>query len=81
LAKNEVYITLGFNAALVKNLEAFLLLGKEGESLLEVVISPCINHSGRGRTNACAIFSSNSKHYEQKDQNIGFQENCHFYNI
>jgi hypothetical protein len=26
-----------------------------GERLLEVVISPCINHSGWARTNACAM--------------------------
>jgi hypothetical protein len=32
----------------------FMLLSKVSESLLEVVISPCINHEGWGRMNACA---------------------------
>jgi hypothetical protein len=36
-------------------LEAFFLFSKGEESILEVVISPAINHSGRGRTNTRAM--------------------------
>jgi hypothetical protein len=44
------------------------LFRRERESLLEVVISPCINHPGSGRTKAFSTIPVRKKNFKNKEK-------------